>query len=190
MKILLFLFFLFSVTACTSNEAVYWCGDHACINNKEKEDYFKKTMIVEMRGINKKESKKNSELEKIILQSQKKDKKKMKTEKYLSKQLRLEEKRKRKEEKSKAKVALKEEKQKIKQAKLDQKRRKSEEKKFQKEIKREEAKTVKKKNNKKKIINSIVKNKNVISSHFSNLVKKIKDKNFFKTYPDINDIPN
>lgn len=193
MKILFFLFFLFAVVGCSSNEAIYWCGDHACINNKEKEDYFKKTMIVEIREIKGKESKRNSEIEQIILQSQKEEKKKIKIEKDLSKQARLEEKRKRKEDKIKAKMALKEEKQKIKQAKLDKKKRKSEEKKLLKQIKREEAKTIKiNKNKQRKIIEkkSVAENQNVISSNFSSLVKKIKDKNFFKPYPDINDIPN
>ena len=47
MKNLFFLFILFIIISCSPNRGVYWCGDHPCINKKEKEAYFKKTMIVE-----------------------------------------------------------------------------------------------------------------------------------------------
>ena len=39
------------------NTGVYWCGDHPCINKKEKEAYFKKNMIVEKRNLKKEKSK-------------------------------------------------------------------------------------------------------------------------------------
>ena len=54
MKIFFFISFLFLLNSCTNNKTVYWCGDHACINKKEKEAYFKKTMIVEKKIINNK----------------------------------------------------------------------------------------------------------------------------------------
>ena len=54
--------FIFS---CSSNKGVYWCGDHPCINKDEKEAYFKKNMIVEVKDYNKKNIKKDSEIEKI-----------------------------------------------------------------------------------------------------------------------------
>ena len=47
--------------SCTSGKTVYWCGDHPCINNKEKEAYFKKTMIVEVKEIDNSNLKNNSE---------------------------------------------------------------------------------------------------------------------------------
>ena len=47
----MFCILLFS---CSNNKSVYWCGDHACINKKEKESFFKKTMIVEKRELNEK----------------------------------------------------------------------------------------------------------------------------------------
>ena len=54
MKFFILLFFAFLFFGCSKNTSVYWCGDHACINNKEKEAYFKKTMIVEKRDLSKK----------------------------------------------------------------------------------------------------------------------------------------
>ena len=51
MKNLFFIFILFMVVACNNNKSVYWCGDHPCINKKEKEAYFKKTMIVEIKNL-------------------------------------------------------------------------------------------------------------------------------------------
>ena len=41
------------IFGCSAGKGVYWCGDHPCINKKEKEAYFKKTMIVEVRNYNK-----------------------------------------------------------------------------------------------------------------------------------------
>ena len=46
MKKTIYFLSLFFIIACANNKGVYWCGDHPCINNKEKEAYFKKTMIV------------------------------------------------------------------------------------------------------------------------------------------------
>ena len=40
MKNLFFIFILFMVVACNNNKIVYWCGDHPCINKKEKEALF------------------------------------------------------------------------------------------------------------------------------------------------------
>ena len=58
MKVLIFLFLFFILTECTNNNSVYWCGDHACINKTEQKEYFKKTMIVEVRDIKKSKHKK------------------------------------------------------------------------------------------------------------------------------------
>ena len=51
-------------TSCAPNKKVYWCGDHPCINKKEKEAYFKKTMIVEAKE-NFTLDKKDSKIEKL-----------------------------------------------------------------------------------------------------------------------------
>ena len=57
MKYIFFLLSFFILFSCVNNNVVYWCGDHACVNKKEKEEYFKKTMTVEMKKINKKDKK-------------------------------------------------------------------------------------------------------------------------------------
>ena len=51
MKKLLLLVFFFFIFSCTSSRTVFWCGDHACINKKEKKAYFKKTMTVEIKNM-------------------------------------------------------------------------------------------------------------------------------------------
>ena len=75
---------------CSNNKKVYWCGDHQCINKKEKESYFKKTMIVEIKEIQR-SNKNKSEFEKIKKQALTNQKKRIKEEKELAKQAGLEE---------------------------------------------------------------------------------------------------
>ena len=87
MKNLLYLIILFIFTSCSTDKDSYWCGDRACINKKEKEAYFKKTMIVEIKNLEKKTPKNNSEIEKIIQQARKGEKKELKKKKiWLNKQ--------------------------------------------------------------------------------------------------------
>ena len=198
MKTILYLIILFIFTSCSTDKDVYWCGDRPCINKKEKEAYFKKTMIVEIKNLEKKTSKNNSEIEKIIKQAQRGEKKRIKEEKNMAKQAKLEDKRKKKEEKNMAKQAKledkrkkKEEKNMAKQAKLEGKRKKNEEKYLTKQIERDEARIIKKK--KKTSIQSVNTNTGIespatISTNFHKLVEKITKKNIFRPYPDINDI--
>ena len=87
------------IISCSSNKVVYWCGDHPCINKKEKKAYFKKNMIVEMKSIKSKNYKDNSEIQKIMQESQKKEKIRIKNGKDLAKQIKLEEKKRIKGEK-------------------------------------------------------------------------------------------
>ena len=75
MKNLFFLFMLLMIISCSANKGVYWCGDHSCINKKEKEAYFKKTMIVEIKTSKNKNYKNNSEIKKIMQEAQSKAKK-------------------------------------------------------------------------------------------------------------------
>ena len=92
MKNLFFLFILFMIIGCASNRSVYWCGDHPCINKKEKEEYFKKNMIVEIKSKKNLDYKDNSEIDKIMEDAQKKEIIRIKNEKYSSQQMRLKEK--------------------------------------------------------------------------------------------------
>jgi len=62
-----------------------------------------------------------------------------------------------------------------------------------KQIKRDEARIIKKKKKKSKQsvnINLGIESATTISTNFIKLVEKIKSKNIFRPYPDINDIPN
>ena len=166
MKNLFFLFILFMIISCSSNKVVYWCGDHPCINKKEKKAYFKKNMIVEMKSIKSKNYKNNSEIEKIMQESQKKEKIRIKNEKDLAKQIKLEEKR-----------LIKEEKDLAKQINLEEKKRiKGEKKSYKRKIYVNNEKQLKK--------------AEIDLDEFSELVEKITKKNAFKPYPDINEIQN
>jgi len=178
-KYFLFIIF-FLLVNCSGDKSVYWCGDHPCINKKEKESYFKKTMIVEKKPINKNSYKDKSELDKLLEQAKLDEKDRKIKDKDLKKQTKLEKKRRVKEKK-----LLK------KQAKLEEKRRLKEEKALKKQIKKEEKSLKKVTKTKKKTKKKILKKENIeISKDFNQLVEKIIKKNSFRPYPDINDIPN
>ena len=160
--------------ACSSGKRVYWCGDHACINNKERESYFKKTMIVETRELSKQNKRSKSEIETIKKQADLEQKKEIKNEKKLVKQARLEEKRRIKDEKELAR-----------QVRLEKKKRTN-------NISKKEKKSSKKKafktENKEIIINTDITSIDISSNEFERLVERITKKNMSKTYPNINDI--
>ena len=183
-KYLLFFIFIFNIS-CSVNDGVYWCGDHPCINKKEKEAYFKKTMIVEMRNYDKNKMKSDSEIEKLLNQAKLDEKKRILTEKELVKKTKKEEKELAKQLRLEEKKIIKEEKELAKQLKLDEKKRIKEKNKIRKVVKLE-----KKKSNKKKMIKVVSRAENLeISSHkFEGLVKKIMERNSSRPYPEINDI--
>jgi len=53
-KYLYLIFLSFFLISCSNgSKEVYWCGDHACINKKERKIYFAETMIVEVRKLDK-----------------------------------------------------------------------------------------------------------------------------------------
>ena len=99
---LFLLFIIFIISACNSSRIVYWCGDHPCINKKEKEAYFKKTMIVEAKELSEIKDRKN-EIEKIMKQARTNEKNMIIKEKDNVKEAKLERKRKIKREKALAK---------------------------------------------------------------------------------------
>ena len=194
MKILLYLTIFFVFTSCSVNKGTYWCGDHPCINKKEREAYFKKTMIVEIKQIDKNTKNKDSEFAKVMEQALIDEEKRIKKEKDLYKFSKLEEKRKAKEEKQLLKQAkleekrkAKEEKKLLKQAKLEEKRKAKEEKYLAKKIKKDEKKQIVK-TNKTKLIKKEILTK-TDHSNFSLLVEKITKRNAAKPYPNINNIP-
>ena len=176
MKYLILLILSLLVFACSNGKRVYWCGDHACINNKEKEAYFKKTMIVEIRELSKQNKKSKSELEIIKKQAGLEQKKEIKNEKELAKQVRLDKKRR-----------IKEEKELVKQVRLEEKKIIKEEK---KSYKKKELKTENVPLEKEIVINTAIARINIYSNEFKELVEKITNKNMFRPYPNINDIPN
>ena len=185
MKYFLYILITLVLVGCSNNKKVYWCGDHACVNKAEKEAFFKKTMIVEVRNINVKEKDKklsnielikkefsieeNKAIEKKI-SNLPQDKELTKAEKRkIAKNIRLEEKRRIKEEKIITKRKRKEEKIRLKKEKVLAKKNK--------------------KKNKKEDIKKITFSTNgltVDSSTFKKLVEKIKKQNVNKPYPDIN----
>ena len=86
--LILFLF----IASCESTKKVYWCGDHPCINKKEKEAYFKKTMIVEIRNYDKNKIKNDSEIQKLLDEAKINEKKRILSEKELVKKNKVKEK--------------------------------------------------------------------------------------------------
>jgi hypothetical protein len=185
---------------------VHWCGDHACINNKEKKAYFEKTLITEIKDLTKQKRKKsNFEIIKekagLDLEKEKEEEfedkiKVLSTEeqKALAKQLRLEE-----------KQRIKEEKKLTKQSRLDEKKIGNEAKaegdctklvklheklKCKMDEKKANKAKSKKDDSKIKLEASVINEKDMDSSvEFNELVKKIHKKNLSRSYPDINDIP-
>ena len=63
MKQMFCILVFFLIFGCSSTKQTFWCGDHACTNKKEKEAYFNKTMIVEIKEVSKDKYKKKTNLE-------------------------------------------------------------------------------------------------------------------------------
>ena len=206
MRSIFFLTIFFLILGCSTNTGVYWCGDHACINNKEKKAYFEKTLITEIKDFTKRKRKKSQfeiikEKAGLDLDKEKEEEfedkiKVLSTEeqKTLAKQLRLEE-----------KQRIKEEKKLTKKLRLDEKKIGNEAKaegdctKLVKLHEKLKCKMDEKKANKVKSkkddseINleaNVINEKDIDSSvEFSEFVKKIHKKNLSRSYPNINDIP-
>jgi len=182
MKIRFFIFFFIILNSCSNEKKVFWCGDHACINNNERKLYFKKTMTVEIKKTSyEQDSDDNDAVSKILSkdksltkQKLKEEKDKIKEEKRLAKQKLKEEKDKIKEEKRLAKQKLKEEKDKIKEEKRLAKKKLDSEKKIKKNTP----------------TNSTVVEINDFNEDFSILREKVTNRNMFRPFPNINDIPN
>ena len=164
MKILFLLIFFF-IISCSGGKTVYWCGDHACISKKEKEAYFKKTMIVEKIEINDKNNSSNSLNQKILDQAKINEKNRIKNEKRILKLKKAED-----------KIKAKKQKQQRKKVKL---------------IKKENVKSAKEKSKEKKKVmqanNENISTKFSSSSSFSEIKNYVIKKNKNKPFPNIND---
>tara|TARA_Y100000590_G_C15375690_1_gene884291 strand:+ start:97 stop:675 length:579 start_codon:yes stop_codon:yes gene_type:complete len=191
MKKYFFLSIIIFLLSCSSNKGVYWCGDHPCVNKKEKEAYFKKTMIVEVRDFNKKDIKKDSEIEKLLKQAKINEKERILTEKDIKKKAKIEEKELAKRKKLEEKRRIKEEKELSKRMKLEEKKRIKEEKKLTKKNKDKVIKLNKKESKtlETTIVKRSVEKAEISSNNFEKLVEKIKERNSLRSFPDINDIP-
>jgi len=190
MKFLIYLLLIPIIFSCSTKKGVYWCGDHPCINKKEKEAYFKKTMTVEVKNIDKKSLKNDSDSEKLIKEAKINEKKRILSEKDIKKQAKIEKKRREKEEKDFEK-----------QRKLDEKRMLKEEKQLEKQAEIQEKKKIKER--KKIITKNQIENKNILKQKettdinlkqeklkFEQIVKSIYEKNSVRSFPDINNTPN
>ena len=199
MKKFIILIVFFFIINCTQKNTVYWCGDHQCLTKKEKEDYFKKTMIVEVRSDQLQSKEKLSKVEIIVDQANiKKDKsiisKNLQTNVDVDKKIIV------KEQKKLIKEAKKLERQRIKEQKKQDRITKKLEREKLKDQKKIEKKTEEKLLADEKNIKKIQKSKNEKvakkndqldqSSNFSYFVTSILDRNSKKDYPDVNSIPN
>ena len=125
MKKLLLCLIMLTIYGCNKPKTVLICGDHVCVNKAEAEQYFEENLTLEVKIIDKRESKKINLVE-INLESNSKDKKeisifnKKQTNKKLKELSKSEIRKKKNELKKKKKVKSKEVKDKkiTKQAKL------------------------------------------------------------------------
>jgi len=202
---------IFFFSSCSNTKTVYWCGDHACASKKEKEAYFKKNMTIEKRVINRKKKedkstldaimddqslKKNSNSKNLTSKSENGEDSLKLYKKKLSKEEKLMEKKRIKEEKALTKQIRLEEKKRIKEAKklekqkeLKKKNRIKDEKKLKKQKKLK--KVVKSDSNENEIlISTKIGTLNFSKDDFDDLVKKIVNINKNKPYPNLNDMPN
>ena len=200
MKKIFYTAFLILLIGCSSKSGVYWCGDHPCINNKEKEAYFKKNMIVEFKEKEKGTPEEESAIKKIIEQAKINEKERIKNEKILLKQAKIDEKNRLKEERE-FKKREKAESENIKKQDVinqDEKIVNQEQAELIQEIEEEENILSKKNNDSKSLSNyqqgslekNIVSNQFPKPTSFNQIVKRIREKNSVSDYPDINNTPN
>ena len=52
MKLIIFIFMLFSIFGCSKTKTVLICGDHVCINKAEAKQYFEENLSLEVKIIN------------------------------------------------------------------------------------------------------------------------------------------
>ena len=166
MKIIYFLICILILVGCTNQKKTFWCGDHECLNKKEKKAYFEKEMTVQIKDLSESDIKEKSDIEKITQQFLLTEDEIKKRDKNIRKQAKIEEKRKKKEGKKIKK-----------QMRLEKKKKKEKE----KLVRKQNVLIV-------KSSNEVIKNDNYLSA-FDKIKERILSKNISKPYPDINDIP-
>ena len=183
MRITLYILALFFLTSCTNNpsKSVFWCGDHECVNKKEKDAYFEKTLTVEKRLINKKTKKNFTEIEKIKKQIKLDEKKKLSKEKNAKKLAKIKKKNDAREKKELKKIA-----------KRKSDKSKNKESFFKKQSKDQIKQLNKSKTNEVEQFNKDIASLNINTKKlpsFNEFVTYIKNRNNSRSFPDINDIP-
>ena len=182
MKYIYLLVFCFLFIGCSKTDTLYWCGDHACRSVAEKNAYFEKTMTIEIKKSDQFDKITKSDLEIIKEQAGLEDKKKNVPRKTFVKKTKLSKKR------------IKNEKKLAKQARINELKRIKNEKKLAKQArlikKKKRVKTRKQYGEKTPSKKYVSIKKNKANVEFKNLVNKIIMRNEQKSYPNINDIPN
>jgi hypothetical protein len=160
-KYLYLIFLSFFLISCSNgSKEVYWCGDHACINKKERKIYFAETMIVEVRKLDKEFELNKIEKDQILKAIKLKDKKYTK------------------------KIKKNDDDSYIKAGELSIKKTKKSKK---QKIKKPTKKKSKKWFFKKEVIDKSTYGESALSK-FNDLAKKISKRNELRDYPDINNI--
>ena len=166
MRISLYFIIFSFIISCSSNKGVYWCGDHACKNVKEKEAYFKKTMIVEVRNLNKNSNDQVSSNEEILSQGKFSKKKNIISETELKEEINIEE-----------------------QIEIQEKEIVKKEIGEKQEINLSEENKINSKEDSLPTFAKVVVNNDIKSKNFNELVEKILIRNSTRSFPKINDIP-
>ncbi len=74
MKNLLIISFLLLISCSTNIKKVYMCGDRQCVDKKEADEYFSKTLISEIKVLGNKKKKQSDLIELNIIKNNKRDK--------------------------------------------------------------------------------------------------------------------
>ena len=203
MKKFIIFFILFFAINCSQKNTVYWCGDHQCLSKKEKEDYFKKTMVVEVKSDQLKSKEKPSKVEIIIDQANIEKGENINIKNILSEEVGLDEKVAIKKQKKLIREAKKLERKRLKEQKkqeritkkLERKNLKEQEKleiQAEKKLLADEKKFKKEQKNKIKDKKKVAENNDQLnkSTTFSYIVRNILSRNTLKNYPNINNTPD
>jgi len=178
MKIYIYFIIVILISSCASNNEVYWCGDHACTNNKEKEAYFKKTMIVEVKNLDKKNTESLSVNQKILNQSKTEEKSTITSVEDSVNEIKLEKEIERNEEEIEKQIELQIQEIAKKEEKLNE----------QIELIQDEKISKKEDTSISSSFDKVAEINEINEKDFDELVEKILIRNSSRSYPEINDI--